>query len=203
MNENCCIYINCPFDQAYSQSLDAILFTIVLYSFEPRSAVDHGRVSEPRIQRISEALLSSRYSIHDLSRCYGEAPDNLARFNMPLELGMAIALQRVATHDWLALVPEGRVHLHFASNLAGFDLLNHDGTPEKIAAAVGSWLSHRHGARRVSERVLLEVLPTFRYHRFWLGVDFPTFGPPWKDVVAAAKEIAQECWKEDGQTDSV
>jgi hypothetical protein len=203
MSENCYVYVNCPFDDAYSQSLDAILFTIVVCGFEPRSPVEHGRVCEPRIQRINDALFSSRYSIHDLSRCLGEGPGNLARFNMPLELGMAIALQRVTAHDWLALVPEGRAHLQFASNLAGFDLLAHDGTPEKVAAAVGFWLSHHRGARRVSERVLLGALPTFQYQRFWLGVDFPTFGPPWKDVVVAAREIAQECWKEDGQTDPV
>jgi len=36
-----------PFDDAYSESLDAIVFTIVLYGFEPRAAVEHGRVSEP------------------------------------------------------------------------------------------------------------------------------------------------------------
>lgn len=38
-----------------------------------------------------KAIRGSKYSVHDLSRCRGEGDENLARFNMPLELGMAMA----------------------------------------------------------------------------------------------------------------
>ena len=55
----------------------------------PRSAVESGTVSEPRIGRIVRALANSKYSIHDLTRCTGEGIENIARFNMPVELGMA------------------------------------------------------------------------------------------------------------------
>ena len=43
------------------------------------------------MDRITRAILSSKYSIHDLCRCRGEGDANLARFNMPLELGVSMA----------------------------------------------------------------------------------------------------------------
>lgn len=59
--------------------------------------------------RITRALFGCRYSIHDLSRCKGDGNENLARFNMPPELGMAMALRNLdgEKHDCLALVPGG------------------------------------------------------------------------------------------------
>lgn len=85
------VFINCPFDADYAPLFDAIVFATVCCGFMPRSALESGTVSEPRLARILQALFSSKYSIHDLSRCAGEGSDNLARFNMPLELGMAMA----------------------------------------------------------------------------------------------------------------
>ena len=54
-------------------------------------------------------MFGSQYSIHDLSRYRGQGDANLARFNMPLELGFAMARRFMdeASHDWLVLVPEG------------------------------------------------------------------------------------------------
>src|SRR5579862_2661544 len=85
------VFINCPFDDEYAALFDAILFATVCCGFIPRSALESGTVAEPRLTRILRALFSSKYSIHDLSRCTGQGGDNMARFNMPLELGMAMA----------------------------------------------------------------------------------------------------------------
>jgi hypothetical protein len=85
------VYINCPFDAEYSVLFDAVLFSAVCCGFMPRSALESGSVAEPRLSRITRALFSCRYSIHDLSRSTGAGSENLARFNMPLELGMALA----------------------------------------------------------------------------------------------------------------
>jgi hypothetical protein len=66
----------------------------------------------------------SKYSIHDLSRSTGEGGENLARFNMPLELGMAAAFRferhgSDRPHRWLALVHGGYAYRRFLSDLAG------------------------------------------------------------------------------------
>ena len=74
--------------------------------------------------RILRAVGESKYSIHDLSRCRGEGDANLARFNMPLELGIAMAHRHRSRraegrHDWLVLVPLGHQDQAFISDIAG------------------------------------------------------------------------------------
>jgi hypothetical protein len=137
------VFINCPFDKAYEPLLRAIVLGSVACGFVPRSALETGSVAEPRLDRILAALFSANYSIHDLSRCRGEGDEGLARFNMPLELGMAMARRHgeKAGHDWLVLVPEGHAYARFVSDLAGIDPKHHDGTPRSILLRVMSWLA--------------------------------------------------------------
>src|SRR5260370_37756449 len=103
------VFINCPFDADFRELLLAIVFSVAAHGFVARSARETEGTAEPRISRIWQTLAHSKYSIHDLSRYSGEEPDNIARFNMPLELGMAAALrfERMGTdqpHNWLILV---------------------------------------------------------------------------------------------------
>ena len=117
------VFINCPFDRDFRPIYDAIVFATVCCGFLPRSATESGSVSLPRMDRITRAMLSSKYSIHDLSRCRGEGDRNLARFNMPLELGIAMAQkyaseEPVSAHDWLLLVPRGHQYKQFISDMA-------------------------------------------------------------------------------------
>jgi hypothetical protein len=96
----------------------------------PRSSLETGSVADSRLDRIRTALFSSRYSVHDLSRCAGEGDQNLARFNMPLELGMAMArryISRKKQHDWMVLVPQGHAYQRFISDLLGHDPVFYDG----------------------------------------------------------------------------
>lgn len=134
INPDKAVFINCPFDPEFEPTFDAIAFTTVCCGFLPRSALESGSVAVPRMERIVQAIFSSKYSIHDLSRCRGEGDQNLARFNMPLELGMAMARRYVAEdqHDWLLLVPEGHVYLQFVSDMAGFDPVRYDSTAESL-----------------------------------------------------------------------
>lgn len=141
------VFINCPFDDDYRTSLDAIVLTCVHAGFLPLLATSTGTVAVPRIERILEGLSWSRYSIHDLTRYRGEGSDNLSRFNMPLELGMAMALRglepRADAHDWLVLAPKGHKFQRYVSDLAGFDPASHDGSQRRVSLAVLSWLLTR------------------------------------------------------------
>ena len=58
-----------------------------------------GPSSATRIERIRVGILEAEYSIHDLTRNLGEGPLNLARMNMPLELGMSTPAL-VSTSGW-------------------------------------------------------------------------------------------------------
>jgi hypothetical protein len=95
--------------------------------------------------RILKTLSRSKYSIHDLSRFTGEGINNFARFNMPLELGLACALrfereQSAQPHSLLVLVPEGFSYEEFVSNLAGFDPSRHSQSVETVIREVSAWL---------------------------------------------------------------
>jgi hypothetical protein len=145
------VFINCPFDSRFRPTFDAIVVATVCCGFGPRCAVESGSVAISRIERIVEAMRGSKYSIHDLSRCQGEGDANLARFNMPLELGMAMAerankRRAKDRHDWLLLVPRNHSYSRFISDLAGYDPTEYDGTATGVVPAVMSWLATRQDA---------------------------------------------------------
>ena len=146
------------------------------------------------MERITRAIFSSKYSIHDLSRCKGEGDEHLARFNMPLELGIAMARRhtqgrKAEKHDWLVLVPEGYDYVKFVSNLAGFDLYRYDRTVETLIPKIMEWLATRPDA--VSTRTpqeVLEALPRFtaeidKLEHQWHGA------VPWTEIVLAALRV--------------
>jgi hypothetical protein len=189
------VFINCPFDSEYAVLFDAIVFTTLCCGFMPRSALESGTVSEPRFARIVRALVGSKYSIHDLSRCTGEGTENVARFNMPLELGMAMARRFIdpgSEHDWLVLVPSGHAYARFVSDLAAYDPVAHDGSVRSIVFSVMSWLATRPDAvPTVTPQEVLALLPEFQNRKQALD---STWGglPPWADVVMLALDIARQ-----------
>ena len=139
------VFLNCPYDLEYQPLLDAAVLAAICCGFTPRSALESGTVAEPRMARITRAMFESKYSIHDLVRCKGEGDANLARFNMPLELGIAMARRYLARraderHDWLAMVPAGHRYGRFISDLSGFDPVTHDGSERGLALAIVTWL---------------------------------------------------------------
>lgn len=191
------VFINCPFDADFEPTFDAILFSTVCCGLMPRSALESGSVAVPRMERIVQAIFSSKYSIHDLSRCRGEGSEQLARFNMPLELGIAMARRfmprRAAQqHDWLLLVPEGHAYLKFVSDLAGFDPLRYDGKTESVVPTVVSWLATRPDVvRTATPKEVLSALPEFQFEKTRLRRDWGE-RLPWADLVLAAVRIAEK-----------
>ena len=158
----------------------------------PRSALETGTVSEPRMARITRAIFASRYSIHDLSRCNGEGNENFARFNMPLELGIAIALRYAGrrtgrVHNWQVLVAGGYAYQRFVSDLAGFDPSTHDMTVTSIVRVVSSWLRHQPDAATPapSARAVLAAYEDFRSQVEHLSQEALDYSI-WPDILLAA-----------------
>ena len=186
------VFINCPFDNAYSPLFDAIVFTVAACGLEPRSSLEGGAIGEPRLERITRALFASHFSIHDLTRCTGQGPENFARFNMPLELGLAMAHRLLSSgetkHEWMVMVPQGHTYARFISDLNGFDPARHDGTVRGVVTQVLSWLSERPMVSAWPEpRILLDALPRFEGAVHALRKQWEPADPPWREVVAAAK----------------
>lgn len=193
---NTSVFINCPFDDQYAPICDAIVFATACCGFLPRCAIESGSTSVPRMDRITNAICASKYSIHDLSRCRGEGDQNLARFNMPLELGVCMG-QRFGSsgshdHDWLVLVPRGSPYVRFVSDMAGYDPKQYDPTPESALTAVMSWLATRPDAVITPKPIdVIKVLPEFAGKKRnlmheWVG------DAPWSDLVLLAIEVGQQ-----------
>jgi hypothetical protein len=189
------VFINCPYDAAYAPLFDAIVFTTACCGFTPRSALESGNVAEPRMDRIVRSLFESRYSIHDLSRNKGEGEEGFARFNMALELGMAVSRRYMTRdseqqHDWLLLVPTGHHYHRFLSDLSGFDPARYDGTVEALVSSVMSWLVRRPSSLFSSyPRQVLGALPRFRLGRKKLETKWGG-EVPWTHLVKLAEDIA-------------
>jgi len=190
------VFINCPYDAEFAETFDAIFFAIACCGFTPRSALESGTVAESRMRRIVDAIFSSKYSIHDLSRCRGEGSEMLARFNMPLELGIAMARRFMKSrpnqrHDWLVLVPDGHGYLKFVSDLAGFDPVRYDGKTESVVSKIIFWLATRPEAAEIpTPQAVLNELPRFQKEKLRLQQEWGG-DVPWADTVLAALEISE------------
>lgn len=197
VSRNLSVFINCPYDPKYEPIFDGIVFATVCCGYVPRCALETSTVAEPRIKRIVQALKQSKYSIHDLCRCEGHGDKNLARFNMPLELGIAMAerfdnRKPANWHDWLVLVPPGNMYANFISDLAGYDPKQIEEKIDEVIPAVMSWLLTREDAiGSPTPHDILALLPEFMMARQelrqkWNGHE------PWSRVVKLAIEIGQQ-----------
>jgi hypothetical protein len=101
----------------------------------PRAAIE---IPGPqrRLGRIHELMASCRYSFHDL--CRVTLRGGVPRFNMPFELGLAVALAREGKHDWFVF--ESRAHRlqRSLSDLNGTDPLIHGGSPRRLLQGLAS-----------------------------------------------------------------
>jgi len=165
----------------------------------PRSADEGSLGGGPRLERICKVLQGSRFSIHDLCRCTGEGDENLARFNMPLELGITLG-HNYATpgdsgqeHEWFVLTPGGHPHAEYISDLGGIDPKTHDETPQSIIAAVMKCLLTAQRSAGIYSNIkpvdVADALPHLeaalkRKAEDWLGCK-----PPWEDRVIEGRSV--------------
>jgi len=88
------VFINCPFDSQYKRLLNPILFTCIYSGLTPMISKleDSGAI---RIKQIIKLIKESKYSIHDLSRMKSKKSGEIARFNMPFELGLDLGTREI------------------------------------------------------------------------------------------------------------
>jgi len=94
-----------------------------------------------RLDRIVELIGSCRYSFHDLSRVEIDPADPpTPRMNMPFELGLAVAWDRLLPNRqvWFVLESVNRRVLKSLSDLAGTDVYIHHGTPDGVFREIGN-----------------------------------------------------------------
>jgi len=140
------VFINCPFDDAYKPLFEAVVFAVHDCGYLARCALEVADASQVRIEKILEIISECRFGIHDISRTELDPVTNLPRFNMPFELGVFVGAKRFGTgkHQHktsLILDVERYRYQRFLSDIAGQDIVAHEGDPLKAIRAVRDWLS--------------------------------------------------------------
>ncbi|PHY17657.1 hypothetical protein CSW59_18240 [Caulobacter sp. BP25] len=141
------MFINCPFDSAYSPTFRALIFVIYACGFRPRSAMELDDGGQTRIDKLYGLIGECRYGIHDLSRTELDTANQLPRFNMPLELGIFLGAKRFGGKDQsakrlLILDVERYRYQRFISDLAGMDIHGHDGDATVALRTTRDWLAN-------------------------------------------------------------
>jgi hypothetical protein len=135
------VFLNVPFDQGYEPLFVALICALVALGRAPRSVLEVPEQGEGRLTRIFGLMRECPVSIHDLSRV--QLP---VRFNMPFELGIAVALSRIgASHKFIVL--EARRHRlqKTLSDLNGIDPGIHGATVRGVISCALSHLGKPHG----------------------------------------------------------
>tara|TARA_R110002049_G_scaffold285775_1_gene467297 strand:- start:1570 stop:2103 length:534 start_codon:yes stop_codon:yes gene_type:complete len=138
------IFINCPFDSKYKPILKAIIFCTVYLDYKPLLS-ETINSADSRVNGILDLISNSKYSIHDLSRMEASKKNELARFNMPFELGMDIGCKRFGSDSqkekcFLILDKLKFRYQKSISDISGNDISIHNEEPEKALRQVRNWI---------------------------------------------------------------
>jgi hypothetical protein len=139
------IFINCPFDYDYAPILKSLIFISIYFQFEPQISKTVSS-SHLRINEIMKLIQTSKYSIHDISRCEPLKTGELPRFNMPYEMGLDIGcsiygtkLER--TKQCLILERIKNRYDIVISDISGQDIMEHNNKPKKAIKNVMEWFA--------------------------------------------------------------
>lgn len=185
------VFINCPFDEEYVPIFHAITFTLRFANFIPRSALETSDAGEERLSKISRAIQSCQYGIHDVSRVeFGAtASTSLPRFNMPFECGLFFGAlhfgsKQQKSKKLLILDSERYRFQKTLSDIAGKDPSAHNNNPAEAIACVRSFLADKPGAEGLpGEEFIQQKYAAFQKELPTILGDFKLNG---KEIVKAA-----------------
>lgn len=129
------VFLNVPFDDRYEPLFIALIAALTSIGRKPRCVLELPEHGQGRLNRILQHLESCQVSIHDLSRV-GPPP----RYNMPFELGLAVAQKRYrhsSRKHSIILLESVRHRLSTTlSDMAGYDPAIHSNRPQRLISEV-------------------------------------------------------------------
>lgn len=142
------VFLNIPYDAGFERLYLAFIAGISAFGLVPRATLEIPG-GQRRLDRIIELIRACRYSVHDLSRVQlDRTPPPTPRFNMPFELGLAVAwaaLRRPGTHTWFLFESQDRRLEKSLSDLRGTDANIHGGTVMGVFRELGNaFVQTRH-----------------------------------------------------------
>lgn len=135
------VFLNVPFDSSYEPLFIALICTLITIGRSPRCVLELPELGQGRLNRLVDLIQSCPISIHDLSRV-----GSPVRFNMPFELGLAVAMRRfLPSHSFIILEGKRFRLQKTLSDLNGFDPGIHNCSRTGIISCVLSALGSRYG----------------------------------------------------------
>jgi hypothetical protein len=136
------VFVNVPFDDKYEPLFEALVFTISACGYRVRCALEGDGSGDIRLDKLVELIRECPRSIHDLSRIEpGE--NDLPRFNMPFELGLALGARRFGHRpgDRIKIMVADPYRLPaYLSDLGGNDPSAHRNDPQQVIRIVSTFL---------------------------------------------------------------
>jgi hypothetical protein len=138
------VFVNVPFDDDYALLFDALIFAITACGYRVTCALEDNDSGDIRLDKLVQLIRASPRSIHDLSRIELGRND-LPRFNMPFELGMALGAKRFGNRSHQGnkikiMVAEPYKLPAYLSDLGGNDPDAHHANPGTLIRIVRNFL---------------------------------------------------------------
>jgi len=131
-------FLNVPYDRRYEDCYLAFVAGLCGFGLIPHATVEiPGGLR--RLDRIFRLIRTCRYSFHDLSRVeLDRKPPPTPRFNMPFELGLAVAVgkARRREHQWFIFESVRHRLNKSLSDLDGSDPYIHSANPRGVLHAL-------------------------------------------------------------------
>jgi len=136
------VFLNLPYDPKFENLFLSYICAIHAFGMEPKVTLEIPGGAR-RLDRIFALIQSCEYSIHDLS-CMrlDRTKPRTPRFNMPFELGLAVAWERMnsARHLWFVMEAVNYRLAKSLSDLNGTDPYIHGGTIDGVFREMGNAL---------------------------------------------------------------
>jgi hypothetical protein len=127
-------FINMPYAPRYERVYLAFIAGLAGFGMAPTAAVKDPS-SRFQLDRIFNLVAESDYSFHDLSyMSLDKIKPCTPRFNMPFELGLAVATARLKNpkHQWFVFDTQRHRVIKALSDLGGVTVRVHDKSPDSI-----------------------------------------------------------------------
>jgi hypothetical protein len=135
------VFLNVPYDRRFEKIFLAYISGISAFGLVPRATLELP-TSDRRLEKILSLIATCRYSIHDLSRVeLDPSAPRTPRFNMPFELGLAVAgrrNKRGQKHEWFVCETRRFRLSKSLSDLDGTDPYIHEGKVRGVFRELGN-----------------------------------------------------------------
>ena len=159
------VFLNIPYDRAFEDLY--LAYIVGLTQLGLRINATLAVPNQDRLRTIIKLIEESDFSIHDLSRI--EASRGVPRFNMPLELGLALYRSHVTNGKHRVFIFESKRYRaqRTTSDVNGIDPQIHNGTPKGLMSGLRNIFRQSGDVTTVPEmltsyRAVKQKLPQLR-----------------------------------------